>query len=184
MDDRRPKKLQRFSKDGSGRERWFADDDAAGTVQVRPCLPLPVWGSIHRVQLCTGNQRHATLGLYTSSLPAQAHHVRSSHMLYVMPVIIARVCAACKLSRWTGCHQGVCCSSLFRARLVSHPLTRIECQTAAVVCRTWHSSSACRAPATWTTTLPTTLQLSHVTSAPSFAMSCAEGPLWRSAVLH
>ena len=35
MDDRRPKKLQRYSKDGSGRERWFADDDASGTVQVR-----------------------------------------------------------------------------------------------------------------------------------------------------
>ena len=36
MDDRRPKKLQRFSKDGQGRERWFADDDAAGSVQVGP----------------------------------------------------------------------------------------------------------------------------------------------------
>ena len=89
MDDRRPKKLQRFSKDGSGRERWFADDDTAGTVQVRPChsyqsgaasivycsalaiSDMPPWASIPQVFL----HRHTMCVC--------------SHMLYVMPVSIA-----------------------------------------------------------------------------------------------
>ena len=33
MDERRPKKVQRFAKDGQGRERWFADDDAGVSVE-------------------------------------------------------------------------------------------------------------------------------------------------------
>ena len=34
LDDRRPKKLQRFAKDGQGRDRWFADDDKDVSVEA------------------------------------------------------------------------------------------------------------------------------------------------------